>query len=556
MGTVYGGHLVAKHLKQIEGVTTIFSLAGGHIDRIYDGCFEHGIRLIDVRHEQAASMMAHAWSIWGPQPGVCLVTAGPGFANALTGLINASLDNAPMVMISGTAPVRDWDRGALQEMNQSAMVRSVVKWSGICHDAKRIPEYLAKAFRHAVAGRRGPVFLEFPPDVLNVKVEEGLVPVPPKGSKMYKTAADPDEIPKAAALIDKAEKPVIIGGSGLGYSDCRDAVAEFVGKTGIPFFFLDNGRGVIPDEHPQSLWDGGNMAMFIALSMADLVVTLGIRYNWLLLFGQNFPQAKVVRVDIDATEIDRNRASDVGLVGDMDLVLRQIHSAVSRRDHSLWIRTLRDAYLPAIESEVKARTTAAERIHPARLMELLRQTAPADTIYVADGGDTAYFAATGLRASEKSGLIVAAGGLFGCLGTGLPFGIAAKLARPEQTVIVVSGDGSFGLNAMEFDTAVRHHIPIVCVICNDQAWGMIKHGQEICYGPDRCVASGLGAIRYEKVVEALGGYGELVTKDEEIVPALKRALAAGRPSCINVMTDPCITSPATLMFVDALNMEK
>ena len=556
MGDIYGGHLVAKYLKEVEGVSTIFSLAGGHIDRIYDGCFEHGIRLIDVRHEQAASMMAHAWSIWGPQPGVCLVTAGPGFANALTGLINASLDNAPLVLISGTAPVRDWDRGALQGMNQSAMVRSVVKWAGICHDTKRIPEYIAKAFRHAVAGRPGPVFLEFPPDILNVKVKEEEVPIPPKGSRIYKTAAHPEDIPKAAKLINEAEKPVIIGGSGLGYSDCKDAITEFVNKTGIPFLFIDNGRGVIPDDHPLSLWEGGNMAMLIALSMTDLVVTLGIRYNWLLMFGQTFPQAKVVRVDIDATEIDRNRASDVGLVGDMELVLKQLNPVVKKRDHSAWLKTLEEIYLPAMEGEIKARTTATECIHPARLMELIRQTAPAGSIFVVDGGDTSYFGAMGLRATEKSGVIVAAGGLFGCLGTGLPFGISAKLARPDQTVIVVSGDGSFGLNAMEFDTAVRHNVPIVCVICNDQAWGMIKHGQEMAYGADRCVASGLGSIHYEKVVEALGGYGELVTKDEDIVPALKRGLASGKPSCINVMTDPCVTSLATLLFVDALSMEK
>lgn len=229
---------------------------------------------------------------------------------------------------------------------------------------------------------------------------------------------------------------------------------------------------------------------------------------------------------------------------------------MKKRDHSEWLKSLKDMYLPAVDGEIKARTTIAECIHPARLVELIRQTAPADSIFVVDGGDTSYFGAMGLRAKEKSGVIVAAGGLFGCLGTGLPFGIAAKIARPKQTIIVLSRDGSFGLNAMEFDTAVRHNVPIVCVICNDQAWGMIKHGQEMCYGPDRCVASGLGFIHYEKVVEALGGYGELVSRDEDIVPALKRALAAGKPACINVMTDPCVTSPATLMFVDALNMEK
>jgi acetolactate synthase-1/2/3 large subunit len=357
MGEIYGGHLVAKHLKEIEGVSTIFTLAGGHIDRIYDGCFEHRIKLIDVRHEQAAAMMAHGWSIWGKQPGVCLVTAGPGFANALTGLVNASLDNVPLVLISGVAPIRDIDRGALQGMDQSTMVRSLVKWAGTCHDVKRIPEYIAIAFRHAVAGRPGPVFLEFPPDVLDVKVKEEEIPIPPSGSKIYRSEADPDVVIEAANLINRAERPLIIGGSGIGFSSCDATLSEFVNKTGTPFLFLDNGRGAIPDDHPLSLWDAGNMAMLIGLSMADLIVVLGIRYNWLLLYGQSFPQAKVVRIDIDATEIDRNRQSDVGLVGDMALILKQLNPLIDKGDHSSWLKSLKDLYLPAIDGEVKARTT-------------------------------------------------------------------------------------------------------------------------------------------------------------------------------------------------------
>jgi acetolactate synthase-1/2/3 large subunit len=556
MGEIYGGHLVAKVLKEVEGVTTVFSLAGGHIDRIYDGFYEYGVRIVDVRHEQAAAMMAHAWSIFGDHPGVCLVTAGPGYTNALTGLVNAALDNVPLVLISGTAPVRDWDRGALQEMNQSAMVRSVVKWSGICHDIKRIPEYIAKAFRHAVAGRPGPVFLEFPPDILNIRVDEAQIPLPAKGGRIYRSAADAEAVKRAAELINRAEKPLIVGGSGVGFSPCEAELAAFVSKTGIPFLLLNNGRGALPDNHPLSLWDGGQVALLTAMSLADLVVVLGIRYNWLLMFGQTFPQAKVVRVDVDATEIDRNRASDVGLVGDMGLVLGQLNDAVEKRDHGPWLKSLKELYLPGVAGEVAARENPSAPIHPARLVEMVRRTMPEDAIFIVDGGDTCYFGLMGLRAKAKSSVIVGAGGLFGCLGTGVPFALAAKLARPEKTVVLINGDGSFGLNAMEFDTAVRHGIPVVSVICNDQAWGMIRHGQEICYGKERAIGSGLGVVHYEKMVEALGGYGELVTKDEELGPALERALQSGKPACVNVMTDPTITSMATLLFVDSLTMEK
>ena len=556
MGLIYGGHLVAKYLKEVEGVSTIFSLSGGHIDKIYDGCFEYGVRIIDVRHEQAAAMMAHSWSIYGGHPGVCLVTAGPGYTNSLTGIVNAGLDNAPLVVISGMAPRRDWDRGALQEMNQSAMVRSVVKWSGVCHDPKRIPEYISKAFRQAVSGRPGPVLLEIPPDALGVKVEEAEVPMPRKGARVYRTAAEDKDVQEAARLIDAAQKPFILGGSGIGFSDCDADFKTFVEKTGIPFFLLNNGRGALPDDHPLSLWDGGHMAVMTALSTADLIVVLGIRFNWLLMFGQIFPQAKIVRVDIDPTEIDRNRDSDVGLVGDMGLVLKQLNGVVKKRAHGDWVKSLREMYLPLVAEDIKLRNSASDPIHPFRMVEAVRKAASDDAIYVADGGDTCYFALSGLKAQEKAGVLVGAGGLFGCLGTGIPFGMAAKLARPEKTVVVISGDGSFGLNGMEFDTAVRHNIPFVCVICNDQAWGMIKHGQELCYGNDRCIGSGLGVVRYDKMVEGLGGHGEFVTKDEELIPAMQRALKSGKPACVNVLTDPRVTSPVTLIFVDSLNMEK
>ncbi|MCK4794319.1 MAG: thiamine pyrophosphate-binding protein, partial [Desulfobacteraceae bacterium] len=220
MGEIYGGHLVAKYLKEVEGIATVFGLCGGHIDRILDGFLEYGVKMIDVRHEQAAVMMAQAWSIFRSQPGICLVTAGPGFTNSLTGLVNAYLDNAPVVLLSGTAPVRDWEKGALQDMKQSDMIKSVVKWSGVCYDAKRIPEYLSKAIRHAVSDRPGPVFLELPPDILNIKVSEEEVPLPKKGDRVYKSVPDPAAIKEAASLINASEKPIIIGGSGIGFSDC------------------------------------------------------------------------------------------------------------------------------------------------------------------------------------------------------------------------------------------------------------------------------------------------------------------------------------------------
>jgi len=260
-------------------------------------------------------------------------------------------------------------------------------------------------------------------------------------------------------------------------------------------------------------------------------------------------------VDIDPTEIDRNRGSDIGLVGDIGLSLKQLNTLVEQRDHSSWLKALRDSYLPLIAGELDCRQRTTEPIHPARLVEQIRKATQDNAIYIVDGGDTSYYGLVGLKAKEKSSVLATAAGLLGCLGTGVPFGIGAKVARPDQTVVVINGDGSFGFNAMEFDTAVRHNIPFVCVIFNDQAWGMIKHGQEISYGSERVMGSELGLVHYEKVVEALGGYGELVSKDDEIIPAIKRALDSGKPACINVLTDQTVTSPATLLFVASLTME-
>jgi acetolactate synthase-1/2/3 large subunit len=555
MAELFGGHVVAKYLKEVEAVGAVFSLSGGHIDRIYDGFLEYGVRLIDVRHEQAAAMMAHAWSIYDGNPGVCLVTAGPGFTNTLTGIVNAYQENAPVVVISGSSAVRDRGLGALQEINQMDMVKSTVKWHSTCLDVKRIPEYLFTAFRQAVSGRPGPVFLELPPDILNVTVNEEEVVWPKKGSVVARPGPDPALIKPAADLINGAERPFIVAGSGVDLSKCDDALKKFIATAGIPFALLNTGRGALPDEHPLSLWDGGLVGILTAFSQADLVIALGVRFNWVLMFGQAFPQAKLVRVDIDPAEIDRNRAADVGLVGDLGLTLNLLTEAVEKKDHSAWRNSLKEAYLPMIQEEINARENASDPIHPNRLVAKVREAVGDDALYVIDGGDTSYFGLTTLRATQRGAVIGSAGGQFGCLGTGIPFAMAAKAARPDKTVVVINGDGSFGLNAMEFDTAVRHDLPFICVINNDCAWGMIKHGQEICYGEGRVCGSELGAVHYEKMAEALGGYGELVEKDEGIVPAIQRALESGKPACINVMTDPCVVSLATMQFAEGFKME-
>ncbi|HNQ65348.1 MAG TPA: thiamine pyrophosphate-binding protein [Smithella sp.] len=555
MAKIMGGHLVGKYLKEVENIDIVFGISGGHIEAVLDSFTEYKIRTIDVRHEQAAAMMAHAWSVYTGKPGVCFLTAGPGFANGLTGIANAYLDNAPLVVLCGRHPLRDDLKGALQEINQMDIVHPITKWAATCYDPKRIPEYLSIAFRYAVEGRPGPVFLELPPDILGVKIEESLAPMPRRTTRKYTVHPDDADLKAAAQIINNAKNPLFIGGSGVRFSGKSDALKAFIEKTGIPFMLMNYGRGELPDSHSHSVMDMGSVGLMFGLPQTDVLIAAGLRFNWLLMSGSLIPAAtKVVRIDIDPHEIDRNRMADAGLVGDVGSVLEQLTPLADKKDHSAWSETLKAAGRSLLDYELRIRETATVPIHPVRLVAQIQKVVGDDTVFVTDGGDTNYFGLA-FETRQKAGVIAAAAGLFGCLGTGIPFGMAAKLARPDKKVVVLNGDGSFGFNAMEFDTMVRHNIPVVVVINNDCAWGMIKHSQELSIGADRLQCAELGVRHYEKVVEGLGGHGEFVTKDEEIIPALERAFASGKPACVNVMTDPTVTSPATPLFYQALKME-
>jgi len=545
---ISGGHLAAKYMKEVEQLGIVFTLSGQHIENLLDGFTEYNIRTIDVRHEQAAAMMAHAWSVYNNVPGVCLVTAGPGFTNSLTGIANAYLENVPLVVLCGRHPLRDDLKGALQEMNQIDMVKPITKWNATCYDIRRIPEYLSIAFRQATMGRPGPVFLELLPDILFAEVEQNLVDMPRRRKHKTSTQPETSELEEAARIINSAKKPLFLGGSGVGISDCGEALGKFVEKTGVPFVLINYGRGTLPDNHSLSLADGGFTGIMAGLPMTDVIIAAGVRFNWVLQSGQLFPNAKVIRIDIDPHEVDRNRPADIGLVGDMKDVLQRLLPQAEERDHGEWINTFRNAYTAFMTTELEKRKTPSDPIHPSRLVDQIMVVFGEDAYYVVDGGDTGYYGLSGFASVHRAGVLIPSGGLLGCLGTGIPFAMTAKLTHPDKPVIVLNGDGSFGFNGMEFDTAVRHNIPIICVINNDCAWGMIKHSQEISLGDDRCTCAELGLRHYEKMVEGLGGYGELVTKDEEIIPALKRAMDSGKPACINVLTDPKVTSPATILF--------
>ncbi|MEW6441295.1 MAG: thiamine pyrophosphate-binding protein [bacterium] len=542
MGKVHGGRLVVKALRQ-EGVTHLFTLAGGHLFPIYDACMDAGIRIVDTRHEQAAGHMAEAWSLLTGRMGVCAVTAGPGLTDAVTAVANACQSGSPMLVLGGRSPLSQNDSGPLQDMNQLALMEPITKWARFCHQTHRIPEYIAMAFRHAMTGRPGPVYLEVPLDVLNGEVEESEARFPTQYRSTAMPAGDPRFLEEAARLLAAAERPLILAGTGCLWSGAGPALKAFAEKAGIPVITRTGGRGVLADSHRLAL-SGFLLSLVGIMSQADVVLALGTRFNFMLMYGRLFPPpVKVIQVDIEPAELGFNRGPDVGIFGDIRLVLEGLAPLVPEQPDRPWAAQAKEMLETSCRETRAAIPLDSYPVHPRRLVEEIREIAGKEAIYVCDGGDIMIWGSEAFPA-ERPASVVSTGPL-GCLGVGMPFALAAKLAHPERPVVLLSGDGTFGLNGMEIDTAVRHNLPVLCVVGNDKAWGMIKHSQEFHYGHDRVCACDLGPVRYDLVAQALGGYGELVERPEEIRPALERALKYGKPACINVLTDPTLPHPVT-----------
>lgn len=534
MAEIDGGRLVAKVLKQ-EGVECVFALCGGHIDPIFQGCKDEGIRVIGTRHEQAAIFMAEGWAYATGKPGVAAVTAGPGVTNAVTGLWDAYGKGVPVVVFGGKSSLREFERGSLQDLDSLSLVKTVTKWARSGYEPKRVAEYVSMAFRQACSGRPGPAYLEFPMDIFFTKVEESEVTLPVNYRTTARPQGDPAMVKKAVDLLLSAERPLIISGTGVWWSQAADKLQEFVELTKIPLSigrFNSGGYVGLPADHPLYL------GLMGGADRADVVLVLGARVNWNLSFGHSpafSDDSKWIQVDVEATEIGHNRPIDIGIVGDARAVLEQmIEEARDRcrgRKELPWVSECQQRLKSHQEHLAPLMNNDAVPIHPDRLCKEISDFIDRDATLVVDGGHITF---RGLRSARifPPGQALSFG-QNGTLGTGPSFAMAAKLAKPDKQVLLLSGDGSFGLNAMEFDTMIRYGIPIVCVISNDEAWGAIVHDQ-LRRGPDRIFETQLGFVRYDKVVEGLGGYGEMVEKPEDIRPALERAFASGLPACINV----------------------
>jgi|ERR1051326_1768791 acetolactate synthase-1/2/3 large subunit len=533
MGTVLGYDILAQSLKS-QGVDTMFYIMGGPMLETEATCIKLGIRLIDTRHEQAAALSAEAWGRVKQRPGVCMGASGPGATNLLTGVADAFANASPLVAIGGSSPRVSFGMEAFQEIDQLSVFKPVTKWADRIYDARRIPEIVATAFRQATTGRVGPVYLDLPGDVLGEKVDESRVHYPDAWKTLPRSRGDEGAVKEAIALLQKAERPAILAGSGVWWSDAASALREFVDAAGIPFWTTPLSRGSVPEDHQLSFLN----ARSTAFREADVMLVVGTRFNWVVQFGAppRFAEnLKVIHVDINPAQLGWNRAVDVPIVGDARAVLEQLTAEakgkLDPKKYNAWTGKLRVIDAEKNSDAEKAMSTDNTPIHPLRLCKEVRDFLKRDAILVVDGQEILNYGRQSIPTYVPGHRLNS--GAFGTMGTGLPFGNGAKVAKPDKQVLVLHGDGSFGINAMEIDTAVRHRINTVVVISNNGGWTANTDWQLPLPKPGRT----LGFTRYDRVAMELGAHGEFVEKPSEIRPALERAFAAGKPAVVNVITD-------------------
>lgn len=544
--TINGGELVARALAR-SGTKQIFGLHGGHVDPIFQACHDAGIRIIDTRHEQAAGHMADAWGRLTGRPGVAVVTAGPGVTDIVTAVANAHLDAVPMIVIGGRYPLADDEMMPLQELHGVPLLQSITKWSRLVRDTERIGEYVDAAFRHATSGRPGPVFLEIPADTLAAGADETAVP-PPVTTALSRPRPSPAAVAHILSALRSSERPLIMAGRGVWLSGAADELRRFAELTDTPVIANGVSRGAVPEDSRLGL--GGFLGAGRALALGaqpDLVIMLGARFGLFTGGRQSIVPASayVIQVDIEPEELGRGGKVDYAVAADLLETLGTLNEAAERESwlqRDIWVQTGKNA--AAMAKTLLASTAKGTNgtIHPYTVAREVAGLVAGNGVLAVDGGDTFVWADLALEARRPGRYL--GHGYLGCLGIGLPFAIAGKLAHPDEPTVLLTGDGSLGLNFTEFDTAVRHNLPITVVVNNDQAWGMCKHEQMVRLGNERVIATELGAIRYEQAAEAFGVYAEYVEDEAGLRPAIERAIASGRPACVNIMTDPNAISPA------------
>ncbi len=529
MAQIHGGQIVARALKA-EGVDAIFTLTGGHIVPILDGCIQEGIRVVDVRHEQTAAHAAEAYTRLTGKLGVAAVTAGPGVTDTVTGVATAFYGNTPMLVIGGRHLIRQELKGGLQEMDHTRMFHSITRWAATAWEVDRLADYVATAARNAFAGRGGPVFLDIPMDVQFDMVEETAARFPSDYRAKTTNGADQKSLDLVVGALADCEKVMVFAGAGARPGEAN-RLSELADILKAPTFVNSRARGSLPYGHEFL----GNHARSQAMSGAEVVLALGVDWDFRTSYGEKISRwATVVQVDADATKIGWNRPAHIGVVADPMTVISQLvdrADEIGRSDVPVWTKEIMDLEEQRAAAAMKESRDDSSPVMPQRFAREVADFFGTDSIVAVDGGDIVSTTARWLQVSTPGHVLDP--GPFGTLGTGAPYAIAAAVAHPEKLVGVVFGDGGFGFNGIEYDTMVRLGLPVIGVIGNDGVWSNIKTFHRMAY-PDRLVATDLGVRPYHKMVEGLGGYGEFVDDPAQIRPALERARESGLPSLINV----------------------
>jgi len=540
---LHGGRLIARRLKA-HGVSTLFTLSGGHIFPIYDGCREEGVDIVDVRHEQTAAFAAEGWSKVTRTPGVAAVTAGPGVTNAVSALGSAQSNNSPLLVLGGRAPALRWGRGSLQEIDHVPFVRPLTKLAATPDSTAEIPAMVDEALRVAMTPHSGPTFLDFPMDHVFSEAEE-----PASDATLLEPwrgpgCADTGALERAGKLLGEAERPVVMAGTNLYWGHGEEALRALAEQLGVPVFLNGLARGCLAADHELFF----SRARGAALTNADVALVIGVPMDFRLAFGEAFgPETEIVAIDVAEPLREHPRAVAAELYGALPATLAALSSAavavggdVGTARTRVWIEQLR-----GVESEKHAAEAAElndERapLHPMRVYRGLAEVIDRGAIVVCDGGDFVSYAGRVVDSYEPGCWLDP--GPFGCLGSGPGYALAAKLARPERQVVLLLGDGAFGFSGLEYDTLARHGVDVVGVMGNNGIWALEKHPMEFLYGYS--VAAELRpATRYDEVVRALGGHGELVERPEDLRGALERAFSANVPALVNVLTDPAVVYP-------------
>lgn len=532
--TLHAGRLVARRLRA-SGVDTVFTLSGGHLFSVYDGCREEGIRLIDTRHEQTAAFAAEGWSKVTRVPGVAALTAGPGVTNGMSAMAAAQQNLSPLVVLGGRAPAGRWGMGSLQEIDHVPFVAPLTRFAATAQSAEDAGRLVDEALRAAVGAPSGVGFVDFPMDhVFSMSEDHGrpgaLADLPPG------PAPDGDALGRAAGLLSGAKRPVIMAGTNVWWGRGEAALLRLAEELQIPVLMNGMARGAVPADHPLAF----SRVRGKALGEADVALIVGVPMDFRLGFGAVFgAQTRLIVADRSAPQRNHPRPVEAELYGDLLSTLAAL-AAGGGTDHRDWIDELRTAETAARGKEKAELADDRIPLHPMRVYAELAPMLDRDAIVVIDGGDFGSYAGRVID-SYLPGCWLDSGP-FGCLGSGPGYALAAKLARPERQVVLLQGDGAFGFSGMEWDTLVRHRVPVVSVIGNNGIWGLEKHPMEALYGYS-VVAELRPGTRYDEVVRALGGHGELVSAPAGLRPALERAFASGLPAVVNVLTDPDVAYP-------------